>query len=168
VPTEVRQEVADDAPAIRCVHERAFGRRDEADLVEAIRATDGFLAELSLVACDADGLVGHVLVSVVALDSGVEVLALAPLAVVPERQRRGIGTRLVTGVLDRARATRYPIVVVVGDPVYYRRFGFESAAGLGIESPFPVPRDAWMASTLPAHRAAARGRVVYPPAFAGL
>lgn len=168
MPVEVRAEVAGDAPAIRSVHQRAFGRPDEADLVEVIRATDGFLAELSLVAYDADCLVGHVLISVVALDSGVEVLTLAPLAVVPERQRQGIGARLVAAVLDRARATRYPVVVVVGDPAFYRRFGFDRATGLGIDAPFPVPRDAWMASTLPAHSAAARGRVVYPPAFAGL
>jgi putative acetyltransferase len=166
VPIVIRPERAGDGAAIRRVHERAFGRSAEADLVEAIRATEAFVTELSLVACDEDDLVGHVLLSPVPLDPGGKVLALAPLAVLPERQRQGVGALLVTAALDRAQTTDYPIVVLVGDPAYYRRFGFVGASELGIEAPFPVPDDAWMALALRGHRAAVRGRVVYPPAFA--
>ncbi|MFN8188120.1 MAG: N-acetyltransferase [Gaiellales bacterium] len=168
MPVVIRPERAGDEAAIGRVHERAFGRPAEAGFVEAIRDTEAFVPELSLVAYDEDDIVGHVLLSAVPLDSGVEVLALAPLAVLLERQRQGIGALLVTAALERARRTGYPLVVVVGDPAYYRRFGFARASDLGIEAPFPVPEDAWMALALPGHRPAARARVVYPPAFAGV
>jgi putative acetyltransferase len=161
----VSTEEAGDAGAIRRVHEQAFGGPAEADLVDALRASESWLPELSLVAVE-DGLViGHVLFTRAALDSGFPVLALAPMGVTPDRQRAGVGTALLREGLRRAATTDFPLVVVVGHAGYYPRFGFEPARGLGLSPPFPVPDEAWMALRLPAHDPRARGRVVYPPAF---
>ncbi|MDQ3760813.1 MAG: N-acetyltransferase [Actinomycetota bacterium] len=150
------------------MHERAFGRPDEADLVDAVRHTESFLPELSLAAWDVDHLVGHILFSGAQLEAGAPVLALAPMAVLPDRQRRGIGSLLVEAGLERARATEFQLVVVLGHPEYYPRFGFVPAARYGILAPFPVPGEAWMAVPLPSYQRCARGRVVYPAAFGEL
>ena len=93
-------------------------------------------------------------------------LALAPMAVLPEHQRSGAGSALVTESLRRARETDFPLVIVVGHPEYYPRFGFEPAEALGLEAPFELPSEAWMAYRLPAYAPAATGTVIYPPAFA--
>ncbi|MDQ4149412.1 MAG: N-acetyltransferase [Actinomycetota bacterium] len=163
---EVRQEQEGDAPAIRRVHELAFGQTDEADIVERLRRSPSWLPELSLVAVAGGEVVGHVLLSRAALDSGTEVLALAPMGVVPEYQRRGIGSVLVDRALSRAAKTDFPLVVVVGHPGYYPRFGFEPADQYDITPPFEVPREAWMVYRLPSFQSErVRGRVLYPPAF---
>ena len=92
-------------------------------------------------------------------------LALAPMAVLPQWQRRGVGSRMVQDGLERAARTAFALVVVLGHPEYYPRFGFEPAAGLGLTAPWEVPPEAWMALRLPAYRPEARGLVTYPPAF---
>jgi predicted N-acetyltransferase YhbS len=103
-----------------------------------------------------------------ALGSGHVVLVLAPVGVVPERQGAGIGSALVREVLARAGETGYGLVVLLGHPSYYPRFGFEPAGGLGIESPYDVPPEAWMALRLPGYEPAMRGRVTYAEAFAAV
>ena len=113
-------------------------------------------------------IAGHVFYSRARLDSGPDVLALAPMAVLPERQRSGAGSALVTESLQRAAATSFPLVIVLGHADYYPRFGFEPAAALGIEAPFDVPPEAWMAYRLPAYSPEARGTVVYTDAFAAV
>ena len=161
----VRQERPEDAAAIRRVHEAAFGRPAEADLVDALRAAGDLVPELCLVAERGGELVGQIAFSRARLDSGDTVLALAPVGVLPEHQGGGVGSALNRAALERAAATDYPLVVVLGHATYYPRFGFEPAAPLGVLAPFAVPDENWMALKLPAYRPDARGTLRYAAAF---
>jgi putative acetyltransferase len=154
-----------DRQAIRRVNELAFAGPTEADIVDALRDSDAWLPELSLVAEDDTGIVGHALFSLVRLDSGPELLSLGPMAVLPDRQRAGVGAALVRRGLERARGTEYPLVVVLGHPEYYPRFGFRPASRYGIETRHEAPDEAWMALPLPAYDERVRGTVLYPPAW---
>ena len=166
---DLRSEAPDDFEAVRSLHARAFAPSlAEADLVDALRAARAHVPELCLVATFGDELVGHVMFSRARLDSGAPVLALAPMAVGPEHQRRGIGAALVCEGLQRAAESDCALVVVLGHPEYYPRFGFEPASPLGVAAPFEAPTEAWLAYRLPAYRAQVRGTVVYPEAFSGL
>jgi putative acetyltransferase len=140
----------------------------EARLVDALRDSDAHVPELCMVAFLDGAVVGHIAFSRARLESGPQVLALAPMAVVPTHQRHGAGTALVTEALRRAAKTRFPLVVLVGHADYYPRFGFEPAEPLGIKAPFEVPAEAWMAYKLPAYTPEARGTVIYPDAFASV
>ena len=165
----VRVERPEDAEAVRAVHERAFAPSPvEADLVDALRAAGDLVPALCLVALDDEAVVGHVAFSRAALDSGHEVLALAPMGVAPEQQGRGAGSALVGEALRLAAGTAFPLVVVLGHPAYYPRFGFEPGDALGVHAPFPVPPEAWMVHRLPADRPDARGTVAYAEAFASV
>ena len=162
-----RAEQSGDEAAIRRVNQIAFDRPEEANLVDALRGSEAWLSELSLVAEDDSGIVGHALFSVVDLNGGVELLSLGPMAVVSHRQRTGVGKALVMHGRERARQTTYPLVVVLGHPGYYPRFGFEPARRLGVDTPYDVPDEAWMALRLPAYdEKRPRGTVRYPPAWA--
>src|SRR3990172_11118971 len=133
------RERPDGAAAIRAVPLAAFPSPAEADLVELIRASDGFVPDLSLVAEDPDGgIVGHILLSHVGIAGSPDpVLALAPMAVVPERQRQGIGSALTRAALDAAGARDEPLVTGLGGPPLYPRFGFPPAPRYGIFPPAP-------------------------------
>jgi putative acetyltransferase len=161
----IRAERPENHAAIRRVHELAFRQVDEADLVEALRAAGDHVPRLCLVAVDGDDVVGHIFFSEARLDTGVPVLALAPMGVLPDRQRQGVGSVLMREGLRRAAATDFPLVVVVGHADYYPRFGFERGEDHGVACPFPVPAEAWMVHLLPAYRPEARGTVEYPEAF---
>jgi len=87
------------------------------------------------------------------------------MAVLPQAQRRGVGSQLVEESLERAAQMDFPLVVVLGHPTYYPRFGFEPAAGYGVTAPWEVPPEAWMVHRLPAYRPEARGLVTYAAAF---
>ena len=158
----IRTETPDDYPSIRRVNEEAFGGSEEADLIEALRAEGSVL--LSLVAANAD-VVGHILFSRMSIkDSGhaVSAVALAPVAVRPELQRRGVGTALIREGVARLRDVGERLVIVVGHPEYYPRFGFVRPQS--IEHPFPSA--AFMALELQTGALdGVRGRVCYPPAF---
>lgn len=154
-----------DRDAIRRVNELAFAGSIEADIVDALRDSEAWLPDLSLVAEDDTWIVGHALFSVVRLDSGLQLLSLGPMAVLPDRQRAGVGTAMVRHGLERARGTQYPLVVVLGHPDYYPRFGFRPARPYGIETPYEAPDEAWMALPLPAYDERARGTVLYPSAW---
>jgi putative acetyltransferase len=157
----VRDETGADEAAVDSVNRAAFGRAAEAEVVAAIRSSGLLFA--SLVA-EVDGeVVGHLLLSFVQLDD-MGVLCLAPVAVAPEHQGRGLGSALVRESIARAEAAGEPLVVLLGHPWYYPRFGFEPARPLGIEPPFDVPDEAWMVRRLSRY-AGQRGRVAYPPAF---
>jgi putative acetyltransferase len=144
----------------------AFGQPDEAELIDALRAAGDHVPELCLVAISGDGdLLGHIFFSEARLDAGPAVLALAPMAVLPDRQGQGVGSALVRESLRRAAETDYPLVVVLGHPEYYPRFGFEPGAEHGVRCPYDAPPEAWMVKRLPAYRPEARGLVIYPAPF---
>jgi len=163
---DIRIETPADAPAVARVVEAAFGRPDESRMVDAIRASREYVPELSFVADDAGEIVGHTMLSHVGLaGSDRELLELAPLAVVPGRQREGVGSALTRAVLAAADASGEPLVLVLGDPRYYVRFGFRRSDELGIEPPQPAWHAAFMVVKLAAYDPSLRGRVVFPPSF---
>lgn len=167
----VRAERAADAAGIGSVHEAAFPTSAEADLVERVRAAADFLADLSLVAELGGMVVGHILLSAVTLDTGgglESVLQLAPMAVVPEHQREGIGSALVIAGLDAAEVRDEPLVLVLGHPWFYPRFGFRPASAFGIRSPRSGPDAAFMVKPLTTYRRELSGQVILPPAFDGV
>ena len=158
----LRQEEPGDRRAIRDVVIAAFGRRDEAELVDRLRA-DGD-AVLSLVAVEDRRLVGHLLLS--RMIAPFRALALAPVAVRPDRQRCGIGSRLVRTGLARAAKDGWQGVVVLGDPGYYRRFGFDPDAAAPFRSPFAGPF--LMVAALDGPLPATDGEITHAPAFRAL
>lgn len=167
----VRRETAADFPAVRELVTAAFGRADEARLVERLRACDAYIPELALVATSPDGeVVGHLMLTrlPIHLDRGGSALALAlaPVAVRPDRQREGVGSALVTQALERAAALGFGAVIVLGHPSYYPRFGFLPGGAFGVRCPFDVPGEAFMARELvPGALRECEGMVVYARAF---
>ena len=145
----VRAEHPGDEAGIRLVNEPAFGQKTEADLVDALRARDKLI--VSLVAEHEGRIVGHIAFSRVTIDSEGRVLTgagLAPMAVLPEMQGRGIGSMLVRDGLDRCREKAVDFVVVLGYPSYYPRFGFARASSFGIHCEYEAPDAAFMAIEL--------------------
>jgi putative acetyltransferase len=160
-----RREHAADRSAIQIVNEAAFGRPDEADLIERLRTEGAILA--SFVAELDNQIVGHILFSRMLIDTDdgpVLAVALAPLAVEPRHQRIGVGGRLIEHGLHWLRGRGEHVVIVLGHPEYYPRFGFSSERARALESPFPA--EAFMAlELLPGALDGIRGRVQYPNAF---
>ncbi len=138
---EIREEQTGDADAIRHVNLEAFGQPQEAQLVDALR--NDCLDLLSLVAVDGEDIVGHILFSP-ALLGDVEGMGLAPMAVIPERQRDGIGSELVRAGLAKLEGRGCPFVIVLGHADYYPRFGFERASARGVRCEWDVPDDVFM------------------------
>lgn len=168
---KIRPEQKSDHALIHEVNRLAFGGEDEARLVESIRNSALFIPELSLVAVEDSTIVGHILFSPVTIETdegSLEALALAPMAVRPDYQRKGVGTALVRQGLDVCRRMGYRIVIVIGHPHYYPRFGFTQARAKGFEAPFPVPDEAFMVcELLEGSLDGAAGTVRYPEAFDG-
>lgn len=160
----VRSEAPDDHAGVRRVHLAAFPGVGEADLVDLLREDAAWIPGLSLVAVCELEVVGHVLMTRLRVGEG-DALALAPLAVVPEMRGRGVGAGLMRAVLAAAERARERLVVVLGDPQYYGRFGFGPARELGVVSPFDVPDEVFQALALPAYEGSPRGRAVYPEPF---
>jgi putative acetyltransferase len=163
----VRAEEPSDARAIRRVVVAAFKGQLEADLVDTLRRHNKVSA--SLVATLGHAIVGHVLLSDVALHGpglSPRGVGLAPLAVRPALQRRGIGATLMRAAIAGAREAGYGFVVLLGDPAYYRRFGFRTAATLGLACEFEAPEEAFMALELASGALAGAGGLVrYEPEF---
>ena len=135
-------------------------------MVEAIRTSAGYVPALAFVAADEDEVVGHAMLSYVGLaGSDRRLLELAPLAVAPERQREGIGSALTRALLAAADARGEPLVLVLGHPGYYVRFGFRRSDALGIEPPQPAWHAAFMVAPLAGYDPSIRGRIVFPPSF---
>jgi putative acetyltransferase len=162
----IRPETTADHDAILHVNRLAFGQDAEARLVEALR--DGGYVRASLVAEKDQQVVGHILFSdllIITQAGTVAALALAPLAVVPEFQKQGIGSALVRRGLEVCTEQGHRIIVVVGHPHYYQRFGFSSKLAAHLESPYSG-RDSFMAVELvPRALDGVTGRVQYPPPF---
>jgi putative acetyltransferase len=162
VTIEIRDERPADHAGVAAIHRAAFGGDGEALLVEALRLSGG--AAISLVAVSGGNCIGHVLFS--PLGAPVRALALAPLAVRPERQREGIGAALVRSGIENAREQGWEAIFVVGAAEYYERFGFSAAAARGFTSPYAGEHFMmrWLGRSTPVER----GTVRYPPAFDGL
>jgi putative acetyltransferase len=160
----LRPSTAADEPDVRVVLQAAFGADEEANLVRTLHENGDVVA--SLVAVD-DRIVGHILFSRLTIRTGSathQAVALAPLSVVPDRQRRGIGTALVNEGLKRLREANESVVIVLGEPDYYGRFGFSADRARDLRSRYSGP--AFMALELV--RGALdgiSGDVVYPAAF---
>jgi putative acetyltransferase len=134
--TTIRAERPEDISAVRRVNELAFGRPEEADAVDRLRQAK--MMFLSLVAEDGGAIVECAGQRVVGM-------GLAPLAVIPDRQRQGIGSDLVRRGLDLLRADGSPFVLVLGHPAYYPHFGFERASVHGLACQWKdVPDEAFM------------------------
>ena len=164
----VRPESPADRDAVRRVHATAFTTPEEADLVDALRADAEPL--VSLVADDAGDIVGHVMFSPVTLPDHPELrlMGLAPLAVVPARQRTGVGGALTRAGLERCREIGTGAVVVLGHPTYYPRFGFARADAFGVACQFEAPSEAWMLLELvPGYLGGAAGTARWHAAFDG-
>ena len=163
----IRAEQPDDLPAIHHIHTAAFGRPNEADLVNALRQHNALTT--SLVAVQDGQVVGHIAFSPVTLTSDtitIDALGLAPMAVLPEFQRRGIGSQLVEAGLTACHHTPYGIVVVLGHPHYYPRFGFTPAKPLGIMWEHDAPEEAFMVHELrEGALTQTKGVVKYRPEF---
>jgi putative acetyltransferase len=169
VPTTasvIRPETSADHEDIRTVNCLAFGQDAEARLVDALR--DGGYVRASLVAEKGKQVVGHILFSdlrIITQAGTVAALALAPLAVVPEFQNRGLGTALVRRGLEVCKQQGHRIVVVLGHPHFYQRFGFSSKLAAQLESPYSG-RESFMAVELvPGALEGVTGRALYPPPF---
>ena len=158
---EIRFEEAHDLVAIRSLLISAFGGPGEAGLVDALRA-DGD-AEMSMVAVEQNEIVGHVMYS--RLEAQIRAVALAPIAVAPARQGRGVGSALIAA--GNAEATRrgFDVVLVLGDPAFYRRFGFDPDLAKALECNYAGPY-LMLKPLLP--QCHAEGRVEYPRAFGAL
>ena len=164
----VREEQSDDIPAIRKVNERAFGQPQEADLVDKLRRNCNDL--LSQVAVAQDQVVGHILFSPAIIESEngtVQGMGLAPMAVLPEYQRQGVGAELIRTGITKLESKGCPFVVVLGHAEYYPRFGFEPASSQGIRSEWEVPDDAFMILVLnESEMKGISGLAKYRPEFA--
>jgi len=164
----IRPETAADAPAVRRVHEAAFPTSAEADLVERLRASSK--AVIALVAEDEGRFVGHIGFSPVALEplAGAIGLGLAPVAVQPDHEKHGVGRRLIQNGLSECRKWGADFVVVLGDPAYYGRFGFEPASEHELKSEYGAGEE-FMVFELNKGAMPPRGTLVkYAPEFAGL
>lgn len=121
--------------AVKAVVTAAFGRADEAGLVDGLRADNAVVCEL--VAMRNDSILGHVLFSALGVEpAGLKLAALAPVSVLPTHQREGLGTALIEAGHDYLRQAGWDGVAVLGDPAYYRRFGFTVDAARNLSSEF--------------------------------
>jgi len=165
----IRPENKRDYAAIHQVNELAFGGRAEADLIDDLRKTDTFIPELSLVAVQNGEVIGHILFSPINIKSKklvASALALGPMAVHPAFQNKGVGSKLAFRGLEDCRRLGHRIVVVIGHPGYYPRFGFLPARERGLEVAFSVPDEAFMVLELvPGALKATQGEIIYPPPF---
>jgi putative acetyltransferase len=163
--TIVRRITPEDEASIREVCRQAFGGEDEGRLVDVLR--EGGYERLSLVAEIRGEVVGFILFSeltIVTESGSIAGLALAPLAVLPAHQRRGVGSMLVAEGLRICRESGHAIVIVLGHPEYYRRFGFSAESALPLKSAYAGP--SYMAIALrDGALDGVAGLVRYPPAF---
>lgn len=165
-----RPETADDVEAIREVNLSAFSTATDADLVEALRATDAWIEGLSIVSEDPEGIiVGHALLTRCHVDGApapaTGALRRAPCAVLPRVQKKGAGSAAIRARLQAARAKGENLVLVLGHADYYPRFGFTPASAFGVRPSFDVPDEAMMALALDPAAETPRGTIAYPPPF---
>jgi putative acetyltransferase len=164
----VRLEQTSDAAGIRAVHAAAFARPDlhpiEADLVDALRRAGDLIPALCFVAVDHAGVVGHVACSRGRIGSR-NLPGLGPIGVLPSRQGQGVGHALMHAVLGAVEALGEPAVVLLGEPAFYGRFGFEPAERHGVRPQDPTWGTAFQLRRLTAWDPLIAGTFRYAPAF---
>jgi putative acetyltransferase len=142
-----RPEKDNDHDAIFEINHLAFPEDNEARLVDMLRESDSYVDGLSIVAEKDGEIVGHILFTKLTIESSegkFTALSLAPIAVKPNFQRQGIGSGLIKEGIKACKSLGYGAIIVVGHPEYYPRFGFSPAREKGLETPFPVPDEAFM------------------------
>lgn len=162
----IREERGEDIPGIRKVHQLAFPTPGEARLVYLLRQARKIL--ISYVAVEGDTIVGHVLYSPIIVGSLSETangIGLAPVAVLPEYQGKGIGSQLIRESLQAALQDGYGFVVLLGNPGYYSRFGFRRALDYGLENEYGVDEEFMVLELSPGALEKTRGQVKYAPEF---
>jgi len=162
----IRSEQEKDRTAVHAVNVSAFDTPLEANLVDALRARADPI--VSLVAEDNGAILGHIIFSPVSLSGhpALRIMGLAPMAVAPVHQRKGIGSALVRAGLEQCKQLGFGAVVVLGHPAYYPRFGFTSSTRFGIGCEYDVPEEVFMVVEL--HAGFLRGRsgtIKYDAAF---
>jgi len=171
---DIRQERSNDYEAVFKVVERAFCNATQADhkeqfLVQRLRKSSAFVPELSLVAEVDEQIVGHILLTKSRILSGIashQLLVLAPVSVVPEFQRQGVGSKLIEAAHEKSKELRYISVVVLGHEDYYPRFGYKRADSFGISFSFDAPPENCMVIELqPGALSGVSGRVDYAKEF---
>jgi predicted N-acetyltransferase YhbS len=170
----IRQEEPADYPAVFDLIEAAFQFEPMSDhreqyLVERLRQSSAFLPELSLLAEHDGEIIGHILLTKITIQNAEESdqsLALAPVSVLPQYQRKGVGGRLIGEAHRRAKSLGFQSVVLLGHQNYYPRFGYEPASKYGIKLSFDVPEENYMVIELtPGGLAGVKGIVKYPNEF---
>jgi putative acetyltransferase len=173
----VREQKAEDYEAIRHVYAEAFRRPrfrepkppgsvpPEVGLFEALWEAGDTIPELSFTALTNSGVVGHITASRATVATN-PVVAVGPIGVLPDHQGTGIGSALMDALLAAADAAHVPLIVLLGAPQYYSRFGFRPAEDLGVISPEPEWGDAFQVRPLNAYTASVAGRFQYAAAFA--
>ncbi len=145
IDMDIRAEKPEDVNAIHQVNREAFRRENEAILVDQLR---GIASTISFVAAQSEQIVGHLFFSPVTINgqcsSQLLILGLAPVAVLPNYQRQGIGSLLIQQGLEACRQSNCDAVVVLGDRQYYSRFGFMAASTQGLRCEYDVPDEAFM------------------------
>jgi putative acetyltransferase len=163
----IRREEPGDEAAIGRVHDEAFGQPVESRIVDAVRRAG--LSAISLVAVDGPQIVGHILFTPVSIEGDgpvIDALGLGPMAVSPGLQRRGIGSKLVESGLRQCVQAGCEVVVVVGHPQFYPRFGFRPGSSYGLRLAFEVPDEVFLVLEMKAGVLARRsGLVRYIPQF---
>ena len=165
----IRAEEQRDWAAVRALNVAAFETPLEANLVEALRGQARPL--VSLVAEENAAIVGHIMFSPVALTGhpALTIVGLAPMAVAPSRQRKGIGSALVRHGLEECRRRGFGAVVVLGHPGFYPRFGFVPSTRFGISCEYDVPEEVFMVAELqPGYLRGASGTAKYHAAFSAI
>ena len=151
---QIREAMEADLNDVLSVERLAFGYDKEANLVEALLYDPSAKPVLSLLAFDKDRSVGHVLFTEARLSgsrNAASIVLLAPLAVVPDAQKQGVGGKLIAQGLKLLSESEVDLVFVLGHPEYYPRYGFKPAGRLGFEAPYPIPDEhatAWMVQAL--------------------
>lgn len=163
---EIREETEEDLPAISALNRRAFGGDYEVHLIDKLRAAH--LVVASLVALDGNELIGHLLFSSLAVEidgKDVNAVALAPMAVSPERQRQGVGSKLVIEGLALLKKKQVVAVIVLGHATYYPRFGFSPLLAQKLVSPFRGRAEFMALELVDGAISDREGSVTYPKAF---
>lgn len=165
----IRQEKPEDYDEIHDVVQKAFASAEhsegnEQDLVVALRNSNAYIPELSLIAIIDNKIAGHIMFTKLKIQEQTEV-ALAPLSVLPEYQRNGIGRSLINHAHKIASNLGYNYSIVLGSEKYYPKSGYVKAENYNIKAPFEVPSENFMVCVLNDNPVIISGTVEYAKEF---